>query len=197
VAIDSKTDPKALAASLADRSKHVGIAGDVGGWIQNGVQPADGLKSAGARLVALTLSDRNGTGAKAQPTLLGNGSGAISALMLQAYKAGLKPLVVTVENAGTTEADLLKQINAFEHVMLPAMAERMRAKVASPAGQIRGGDRLTAEMRAQIDAAAPRKAPATPKKARKLLVTDVQAYSGHATIPHGNYLLQQMAKYTE
>ena len=31
---------------------------------------------------------------------------------------------------------------------------------------------------------------------RKLLVTDIQMYSGHSTIPHGNYMIELMAKYT-
>ena len=43
------------------------------------------------------------------------------------------------------------------------MAERVRTMLASPAGQIRGGDRLTADMRAKIDAATPRKALVAPK----------------------------------
>ena len=51
-------------------------------------------------------------------------------------------------------------------------------------------------MRAEIDAAIPRQATVTPKKARKLLVTDIQMYSGHSTIPHGNHMLELMAKYT-
>ena len=46
------------------------------------------------------------------------------------------------------------------------------------------------------DAAIPRQAPAKPAKPRKLLVTDIQMYSGHSTIPHGNYMIELMAKYT-
>ncbi len=51
-------------------------------------------------------------------------------------------------------------------------------------------------MRQQIDAAIPRQAPAKPARPRKLLVTDIQMYSGHSTIPHGNYMIELMAKYT-
>jgi len=80
--------------------------------------------------------------------------------------------------------------------MLPAMAERVRTMLNTPAGQIRGPDKLDAEMRRQIAGAAPTRAIATPKKPRKLLVTDIQMYSGHATIPHGNWLLEIMGKQT-
>ena len=76
------------------------------------------------------------------------------------------------------------------------MAARVNDMLKTPAGQIRGGDRLDAAMRAQIDAAIPRQAAAKPARPRKLLVTDIQMYSGHSTIPHGNYMLELMAKYT-
>ena len=59
VAIESKTDPKALVTALAGTSKHLGIAGDIAGWMQNGVAPVDGLKAAGAKLMVLEVSDRS------------------------------------------------------------------------------------------------------------------------------------------
>jgi type 1 glutamine amidotransferase len=139
-------------------------------------------------------TDRNGAKGAAVP--LGSGSGALGAFFLAAWQAKIKPLAVTIESPGATDADMQKNLTAFERIMLPAMAERVREMLASPAGQIRGGDRLSAEMRAKIDAATPKKAIVTPKKPRKMLVTDIQMYSGHGSIPHGNYLIQQMAKDT-
>jgi len=196
IAIDSKTDPNTLMAALTGTSRNIGIAGDLAGWMQNGVAPVDGLKAAGGKLMVMEASDRTSMGAKGASAPLGAGSAALGALFLAAYHDGLKPLTITVQSVGTTDADMQKNLDAFERVMLPAMAERVRAMLASPAGQIRGGDKLTADMRAKIDAATPRKAVAAPKKARKLLVTDIQMYSGHGTIPHGNYLLELMGKYT-
>jgi type 1 glutamine amidotransferase len=196
VAIDSKTDPNALMTALSGRSKHLGIAADLGGWMQNGVAPVDGLKTASDKLMLVEASDRSTVGARGTTVSLGSGRAALGAFFLAAYRGGVKPLTITIQSAGTTEADMLKNLNAFEQIMLPAMAERVRVMVASPAGQIRGGDRLTAEQRARIDTAAPRKAVVTPKKPRKMLVTDIQMYSGHSTIPHGNYLLELMGKYT-
>jgi len=108
----------------------------------------------------------------------------------------VRPLTITVESIGTTEADMVKSLQAFERAMWPAMSARVDDMLKTPPGQIRGGDRLTPEMRAQIDAAIPRQAPAKPARPRKLLVTDIQMYSGHSTIPHGNYMIELMAKYT-
>jgi type 1 glutamine amidotransferase len=61
---------------------------------------------------------------------------------------------------------------------------------------------VTPEDRAKIEAALPDKAPARPKKARKLLVFDRQGiyggrlYGGHASIPHGNLAAQLMGEKT-
>jgi type 1 glutamine amidotransferase len=127
---------------------------------------------------------------------LGEGAAGVADFFLAAYEGGIPSLTVTVESTGATEADMMKNVNAFERVMWPAMSARVNAMLKTPAGQIRGGDRLDAAMRAEIDAAIPRQAPAKPAKPRKLLVTDIQMYSGHSTIPHGNYMIELMAKYT-
>src|SRR4029453_10880846 len=106
------------------------------------------------------------------------------------------PLSIVILPSGATEAEYMKDVTGFERVMWPAMAERVRGMLGWAAGRIRGGDRLDGDVRAQIDAATPRQAMVKPARPRKLLITDIQMYSGHSTIPHGNYLLEQMAKYT-
>jgi len=196
VAIESRSNPKALVDSLQGRSKRIGVAADLGAWMHEGLLPADGLSAVKDRLLLVRVSDRTALGAKGRPVVLGKGVGALGDFFLAAYQAGLKPLSIVVESAGTSEADLLANLNAFERVMWPAMAERVRRMVASEPGKIRGSDRLSAEDRQAIEAAAPRQALAKPLKPRKLLVTDLQMYSGHSTIPHGNWLLELIGKQT-
>ena len=195
VALDSRTDPKTAMAALQGRSNRIGIAADLGGWMQAGIKPVDGLATVKDKLLHVRVSDRNALGAKSRPVALGEGAGALSDFFLAAYKAGIKPSF-TIESIGATEADMVRNLSAFERVMWPAMAERVRVMLTTPAGQIRTGDKLPPDMRAQIDAAAPRAAIVTPKRPRKLLVTDIQMYSGHGTILHGNLMLELMAKYT-
>lgn len=195
VAIDSRTDPKSAMAALQGRSSRMGISADLGGWMLTGVKPVDGLATVKDKLLHVRVSDRSALGPKGRAVVLGEGVGALGDFFVAAYKAGIRPSF-TIESIGATEADMLKNLLAFERVMWPAMAERVRVMLATPEGQIRGGDRLDEATRAQIDAAVPRQAMATPKKPRKLLVTDIQRYSGHSTIPHGNLMLELMAKYT-
>jgi hypothetical protein len=195
VAVDSRTDPKATVAALNGRSGRLGISADLGGWIQAGIKPADGLAIVKDKLIHVRVSDRSTLGPKSRMVGLGDGAGALGDFFVAAYKAGVRP-AFTIESIGNTEADMLKSLQAFERVMWPAMAERVRVMLTTADGQIRSGDRLDASVRAQVDAAAPRQVIATPKKPRRLLVTDVQMYSGHSTIPHGNLMLELMAKYT-
>jgi type 1 glutamine amidotransferase/sugar phosphate isomerase/epimerase len=196
LAIESKGDPKPAIAALEGRSKRVGIAANLGGWMQTGIKPVDGLAAVKDRLLLVRAADRSALGPKGRPVVLGEGVGDLGNFFLAAFKAGIKPLSIVVESSGTTEADMLKNLNGFEKVMWPAMAERVSQMLETPAGKIRGPDLLNAEMRAKIDAATPRQAIVKPAKPRKLLVTDIQMYSGHSTIPHGNFLLEQMARYT-
>lgn len=196
VAIESRSNPQGLVDALQGRSRRVGVAADLGGWMREGILPADGLRTVKDRLLLVRVSDRSALGAKGRPVVLGKGVGALGEFFLAAYEAGLKPLSVVVESAGSSEADMLTNLTAFERVMWPAMAERVRDMVASEPGKIRGSDRLSAEDRQAIEAAAPRQAIVTPQRPRKLLVTDLQMYSGHATIPHGNWLLELIGRHT-
>jgi sugar phosphate isomerase/epimerase/type 1 glutamine amidotransferase len=196
VAIESRSDPQSLVSSLQGRGKRIGVAADLGAWMHDGVLPAEGLRAVKDRLLLVRVSDRSALGAKGRPVALGTGVGALADFFLAAYQSGLKPLSIVVESVGTSEADLLANLTAFERVMWPAMAERVRRMVASEPGRIRAGDRLSAADRQAIEAAVPRQALAKPGKPRKLLVTDLQMYSGHSTIPHGNLLLELIGKQT-
>jgi type 1 glutamine amidotransferase len=196
VALESKGDPKAVVAALEGRGKRLGVSAHLGGWAQAGVKAVDGLGVVKDRLLHVTAADRSALNARGRVVALGEGAAGLGDFFLAAYRAGLKPLSITVESIGTTDADMVKSLQAFERVMWPAMSARVNDMLKTPAGQIRGGDRLDADMRAQIDAAIPRQSPAKAARPRKLLVTDIQMYSGHSTIPHGNYMIELMAKHT-
>ena len=196
VALESKGDPRIVMAALDGRSRRLGVSAHLGGWAQAGMTGVNGLAIVKDRLLHVTASDRSALGARGRVVPLGEGAAGLGEFFLAAYEAGIKPLTITVEPAGATEADLMKNVNGFERVMWPVMSARVNDMLKTPAGRIRGGDRLEPAMRAEIDAAIPRQASAKPSRTRKLLVTDIQMYSGHSTIPHGNYMIELMANYT-
>jgi type 1 glutamine amidotransferase/sugar phosphate isomerase/epimerase len=194
VALESKSDPKRLMATLASRSNRIGLAANLDGWVASGVKPVEGLPLTRGRLMYITAADRSSLGGGGKKVELGAGAAGLGDFFLAAYKSGLRPISISIESPGTTEAEYVKNLAAFERVMWPAMAERVRVMVDSAPGKIRGPDKLTADQRARIEAGVPKQAVVKPLKPRKLLVTDLQMYSGHTTIPHGNYMLELMAK---
>jgi hypothetical protein len=109
----------------------------------------------------------------------------------------MKPMFLTLDSTGATGtlADLSRSVEGFEKAVQPVMGELVNQ--ISRTRAIRGPQELSAEVKQKIDAAIPRQAPAKPKKPRKLLVMDVCiANMSHNTIPHGNFALELMGKYT-
>lgn len=75
---------------------------------------------------------------------------------------------------------------------LQAPAQRPQRQ---PITEIRSPDRLSPEVRQKIEDALPKRAYAKPKKARRLLVMDLQVnYPGHRSIPHANLAVDLMGK---
>jgi type 1 glutamine amidotransferase len=188
IAVESRTDPKALLSAISALGKRIGVAANLPAWTLAGVKPADGLSLVKNRLMAVTV---------------GGGVANTSDFFLSAFRMDIKPLFVAVtrseDGGGDTTGtynELSRSVDALEAAWRPAMAARVAQVVDSPMGAIRGPNLLSAEMRQQIDAAVPRKPIVQPKKPRKLLVVDLQMYSGHSTIPHGNLMLELMGKYT-
>jgi type 1 glutamine amidotransferase/sugar phosphate isomerase/epimerase len=198
VALENRRDPKIVLSALEGRSQRIGICADIGGWMQEGIKPLDGLSLVKDRMMVVKLRDRSALGPGGRDVTAGSGAAGLGDFFLAAFRLKLKPLFIVVDTTGAADAyaDLAASLKGWEKSMQAAMTARVAQVVDSPAGAIRGPDRLSPEMRQQIDAAAPRQAIAKPKKPRKLLVTDLQMYSGHSTIPHGNLMLELMAKYT-
>ena len=91
--------------------------------------------------------------------------------------------------------------NESTPMQAPAAASQTQP-AAAPAQEPRRRREVSPEERAKIEAALPAKAPALPKKPRKLLVFDRQGiylgrqYGGHSSIPHANLAVQLMGEKT-
>jgi type 1 glutamine amidotransferase/sugar phosphate isomerase/epimerase len=166
-------DPEKVLAAIGSLTQRVGVCGDTGAWVKEGIKPLDELRQLKGRLLVLHIAP---------------GTPAIAELLRGMYTLELKPSLITVN--GTPGA-----FDEFEKALRPVLADKVDQM--SRAAPIRGPDRLSAEAKSQIDAALPAKAVAAPKKTRKLLVLDLNiAYPGHQSIPAENYGLEQMGKRT-
>src|SRR5204863_8621197 len=63
VAVESRKDPKAVLSALEGRSKRMGVAADLGGWMQAGIKPIDGLAAVKEKLLIVNVADRSALGA--------------------------------------------------------------------------------------------------------------------------------------
>jgi type 1 glutamine amidotransferase/sugar phosphate isomerase/epimerase len=188
---------KVVLAALADHSKRLGVCGDTGVWLREGIKPIDALSQAKERLLVIGLGDRSALGANGHDVALGTGVAGIPQLLKEIYKQQIKPSLITVDSTSqfATVADLSHSINEFEKALQPVMAEQVDQMART--AEVRGPDRLSLEEKQKIDAALPAGAPAKPSKPRKLLVLDVNiAYGGHRSIPAENYALEMMGKKT-
>ena len=166
-------NPKEVLAAVQGLGSRVGVCGDTAAWTKAGLKPADVADELKGRLLTVHIAP---------------GTPGTTDFLQKLYALDLKPSLITVN--GTAEA-----LTEFENALRPVLADKVNKM--SKAAAIRGPDRLTPEVRAQIDAALPAQAAARPKKPRKLLVLDLNiAYGGHQSIPAENYALEQMGKRT-
>jgi type 1 glutamine amidotransferase/sugar phosphate isomerase/epimerase len=194
VSVAINGDPKSILAVIEGRSERIGAYADIGFWLQEGVKPVDGLAQLKSRLLILHLEDRSTLGRGSKAVAVGTGAAAVSDFIREMYRMGVKPRLITV-GAGDPAADITRSFAGLEKALQPVMADRVGE--LSRTTPIRTPDRLTPEERAAIVAALPKTAPAKPKKARKLLVLDLNvAYPGHRSIPQENLGIELMGKMT-
>ncbi|MGH9720319.1 MAG: ThuA domain-containing protein [Bryobacteraceae bacterium] len=172
VAINNDSDPKTLLRALEGRSDRIGAAADLGKWTREGVKPLDGLAVLKSRLMTVSLRETTG----------------LAEFLGEMYKMGTKPSFVSIDATSAS-------VDALDKALHPLIADCVNE--ISRTAAIRTPDRLPVEERQKIEAALPQRARVQPKKARKLLVMDLNvSYGGHRSIPHANLALELMAKRT-
>ena len=189
--------PQTVLAAVDPYSKRLGACGDTGSWLQEGIRPIDAVGQLKDRLLVINLQDRSALGKNGHDVLPGSGVGGLRELLTEMDRLQLKPALMTVSTiAGSSPAnDPARALESFKEVLRPVMANKVDA--ISRTAAIRSWDGLSPEERQQIEAALPKEAPAKPKKARKLLVLDLNVvYGGHRSIPAENFALYQMGKQT-
>ena len=87
VALDGTKDPKSVLAALQGRSKNMGVAADIGGWMQEGIKPVDELAVVKDKLMEVDIHDRSALGAKGKDVTLGSGAADLPDFFLAAHSA--------------------------------------------------------------------------------------------------------------
>ena len=185
-------DPKALLAETEGLSPRIGIAADMGCWIEAGTKPAEAFEQTKNRLKVVNLQDRSALGTKGHKVVLNNGAATLPEFFNAVYQAGSKPVFFSVGAAN--EPELARWLDGLETALHAVVIDRVhQLSLTTP---ISSPDKLSAEDRGKIDAALPHQATATPKKSRKILVMDLQLGYYHPTVADVNYALELLSKYT-
>jgi type 1 glutamine amidotransferase/sugar phosphate isomerase/epimerase len=189
---------KSVLAAVQGHSNRLGVCGDTGAWLQEGLKPVEALSQLKERALVIGLSDRSALGASGHNVALGTGAAEIRQFLREMYRLQIKPSLMTVDGTGatTTMAELSHSFDEFEKALQPILAQRVD-EISRTTASRRAPNLMTDEERQKIDAALPSAAPAKPKKPRKLLILDLNvAYGGHRSIPAENYGLEMMGKKT-
>ncbi|MGE0405883.1 MAG: ThuA domain-containing protein [Candidatus Korobacteraceae bacterium] len=193
--------PQAMLNALQGRSQRIGVYGDVGRWMHEGVKPVDGITLLKDKLLALRLSDRNSMGSGGRPVAFGSGAAEAPRLLAELDRMQLKPVLVADASGTDAQAELARSLDGFEQAVQMTAARRV-AEIALKTPEKSGERFLSQEQRDAVIAAMPRQAVAKPKKPRKLLVMDMNiAYGGpnggHITnVAAANMVLRDFAKAT-
>jgi type 1 glutamine amidotransferase len=177
VALASPTDPGELSKTLQGLSPKIGACVNSAQWAAAGLKPETAVASLNGRLMGVRL----------------HGSGD-PRLLLAIYRSGTQPTFVAVEYSGSgdPEQELDKALGAFESAFVPVAVDRL-AEVGRSTPP-RGEEALSEEDRAKVVAAVPAHASVKPKKARKLLVFDLNG--NHPSTPFANYAIRLWAEKT-
>jgi len=189
--------PASVLAAVKGLSSRVGAWGDTSAWMQEGLKPIDAVTQLKDRLLVLNVRDRSALGKGGKDAPPGTGAGGLPEFFREMYKMQVKPALITVSAPASPDPApaLTRNLEAFEKTIQPLMGEQVDQMARAAA--IRAPDRLSPEERQAILAALPTQAQAKPRKARKLLVLDVNiAYPGHRSIPAENFGIEQMGKQT-
>ena len=197
--------------AMEGRSRRLGVGIDTGAWIQEGLVPREAVARIKDRLLYVNVRDRSARGTGARNVVIGKGVGNLAEFFNELQRQEVRGIAMTLDTTGVVNApgDLFPAVTAFESAVQPAYAANfvqfartrpIRFDVVTPArGETLSPeeiDRRAEDTRAQIEAAIPTKAPAPPKKPRKLLVMESLEGMSHNTIPLGNVMIKRMGEKT-
>jgi len=191
-------DPANFLKLIEKRGPRIGACGDLAHWMRSGIKPVDALRLLKSRLLTLHVHDLSEFTPGGHDVVWGTGAAALEDFIKEVYRLELSPALWSADYT-SQEADptpeIARSLEFFNRTILP-IASYQRDYVSRTKG-VRRLAEVTAGERRLIEAALPEKAPATPKKPRKLLIVDANlGRGGHPSIPYANLAVELMGKKT-
>jgi sugar phosphate isomerase/epimerase len=89
--------PLEVLKACEKRSSRVGACADTGHWQRSGINPVEGVRLLGQRLLSLHLKDLNSPGPAGHDVPWGKGQGRIGEVLHEVRKLGIQPKLFTIE----------------------------------------------------------------------------------------------------
>lgn len=89
--------PEAILKVCAGRSPRLGAAADVGYWMRAGLDPVEGIRKLGPRLITLQMHDLNELSPQGTDVPWGTGQGRAAEIFREIRRLGLRPTMIGLE----------------------------------------------------------------------------------------------------
>lgn len=89
--------PQEVLKVLEGRSPRLGACADLGHWQRSGIQPVEGIRLLGARLLALHVKDLSATAPDGHDVWWGTGRGDLAGVLREVHRLGVRPTLFAIE----------------------------------------------------------------------------------------------------
>jgi type 1 glutamine amidotransferase/sugar phosphate isomerase/epimerase len=89
--------PEGVLKAVAGRSPRLGACADLGYWMRAGIDPVEGIRVLGDRLITLQMHDLNVLGPEGHDVPWGTGAGRSEAVFRELRRLGLQPVMIGLE----------------------------------------------------------------------------------------------------
>lgn len=89
--------PQEVLKVLEGRSPRLGACADIGHWQRSGIQPVEGIRLLGSRLLSLHVKDLNQAAPDGHDVWWGTGRGDIAGVLREVHRLGVQPTLFAIE----------------------------------------------------------------------------------------------------
>ena len=90
-------NPEGILKACEGRSALIGAGADIGYWIRSGIDPVEGVRKLGKRLITLQMHDLHEPGASGHDVPWGTGAGKTAEIIREVRRMGLQPTLFGIE----------------------------------------------------------------------------------------------------
>jgi sugar phosphate isomerase/epimerase len=118
--------PEGILEACRGRSPHLGACADIGYWMRAGIDPIEGVRKLGDRLITVQVHDLHERGPQGHDVPWGTGAGRTEAFLREVHRLGIQPTMFGLEYSRdwtTSMPALARSVAFFNRVSLALGSE--------------------------------------------------------------------------